>query len=104
MYDYLFWLFTSYNQVNAFERYVRTPSQHQRSYARPDYELMISFGLESEQYGFRTGGYAPAFLEDWWNSRTTSGRITETADGYRLTDVATAALLDDLPTVSGEDG
>ncbi|MCX4746144.1 SMI1/KNR4 family protein [Kitasatospora sp. NBC_01287] len=104
MYDYLFWLFTSFNQVASFERYLRTPQQSERSYATPDYELMISFGLASEQYGFRTGGYAPGFLEEWWNSRIAPGRITETADGYRLTDAAVAALLHELATVAGEGG
>lgn len=104
MYDYLFWLFTSCNRVDAFERYLRTPPQHERSYELPDYELMISFGLASEQYGFRTGGYAPDFLEEWWHSRIASGSIVETADGYRPTDVATVTLLADLTTVAGEDG
>jgi hypothetical protein len=104
MYDFLFWLFTSYTQVGSFEQYLRTPSQCERSYARPDYELMICFGLGSDQYGFRTGGYAPGFLEDWWNSRIASGHIVETADGYRLTDASIASLLDELATVSGRRG
>lgn len=104
MYDYLFWLFTSFNQVDSFERYVRTPSQHERSYARPDYELMIAFDLASEPYGFRTGGYAPGYLGDWWNSRIASGHIVETADGHRLTDAAISTLLDELAVVAGENG
>lgn len=102
MYDYLFWLFTSFNRVGSFERYIRTPAQYERSYALPDYELMIIFGLVSEQYDFRTGGYAPGFLEEWWNSRVASGRIVETADGYRLTEAAITALLDELASVAGE--
>lgn len=102
MYDYLFWLFTSFNRVGSFERYLRTPPQYERSYALPDYELMIAFGLVSDQYGFRTGGYAPGFLEEWWHSRIASGLIVETAHGYRLTDAAVAALLDELATVAGD--
>ncbi|MFF1785127.1 SMI1/KNR4 family protein [Kitasatospora sp. NPDC058243] len=104
MYDYLFWLFSSFNRVDSFERYLRTPPQDEPSYALPDYELMIAFGLESEQYGFRTGGYAPGFLEDWWNSRIASGQIVETADGYRLTDATITTLLDGLATVAGQGG
>ncbi|MBV6703104.1 hypothetical protein KV557_39450 [Kitasatospora aureofaciens] len=104
MYDYLFWQFTSFNQVDSFERYVRTPPQPERSYALPDLELVIAFGRATELYGFRTGGYAPGFLEVWWNSRIASGHIVETADGYRLTDAAIAALLDELATVAGEGG
>ncbi|MGW7442884.1 hypothetical protein [Kitasatospora sp. NPDC054795] len=70
MYDYLFRLSTSANRADSFERCVRTPPQQERSYALPDYELMIAFDLGSEPYGFRTGGYAPGFLEDRWSSRT----------------------------------
>ncbi|WP_326675183.1 SMI1/KNR4 family protein [Streptomyces sp. NBC_01237] len=104
MYDYLFWLFTSFNQVDSFERYVSAPPEHERSYALPDYELMIAFDLVSQPYGFRTGGYAPGFLEEWWKSRIASGHIVETADGFRLTDAAIAALLDALATVAGAGG
>ncbi|WP_326763723.1 SMI1/KNR4 family protein [Streptomyces sp. NBC_01591] len=102
MYDYLFWLYTSFNQVGSFDRYVRTPPQYERSYALPDYELMIVFGLVADPYDFSTGGYAPGFLEDWWNSRVASGRISGTADGYRMTDAAVTALLDELATVVGD--
>ncbi|WP_406277563.1 hypothetical protein [Embleya sp. NBC_00896] len=104
MYDYLFWLFTRLNQVGSFEQYLRTPPQPERCYALPDYELMIAFGLATEPYGFRTGGYAPGFLEEWWNSRIASGHIAETADGYRLTDAAVASLLHELATVAGDGG
>ncbi len=105
MYDYLFWLFTSFNQVDSFERYVRTPPQTERSYTLPNYELMIAgFAPASERYGFHTGGYAAAFLEEWWNSRLASGHLAETADGYRFTDTAIAALLDELTTVAGSHG
>ncbi|MFE6049326.1 SMI1/KNR4 family protein [Kitasatospora sp. NPDC056446] len=104
MYDYLFWLFTGFNRVDSFERYLRTPPQSERSYTLPDYELMIAFGLDPEQYGFRTGGYAPGFLEEWWNSRTASGRIAETAGGYRFTEAAVTALLDELATAAGQGG
>jgi hypothetical protein len=100
MYDCLFWLFTSFNQVGSFEQYLRTPPQPERSYALPDYGLMIAFGLVSEPYGFRTGGYAPSCLEEWWNSRIASGHIAETANGYRLTDDAIASLLHELATVA----
>ncbi|MEU3559409.1 hypothetical protein [Kitasatospora sp. NPDC006786] len=100
MYDYLFWLFTSANRVDSFERYVRTPPQQERSYALPDYELMIAFDLGSEPYGFRTGGYAPGFLEDWWSSRTASGHLVETTAGHRLTPAAVTTLLAELATLA----
>ena len=102
MYDYLFWLFTSFNRVGSVEQYLRTPAQHERSYALPDYELMIVFSLGSEPYGFNTGGYGPGFLEQWWESRIASGQIVETADGYRLTDTVVTALLGELAAVGGE--
>ncbi|MFB6503957.1 MULTISPECIES: SMI1/KNR4 family protein [unclassified Streptomyces] len=102
MYDYLFWLFTGFNRVESFDRYLKAPAGQERSYAAPDYELMIVFGLVAEPYGFRTGGYAPGFLEDWWESRVASGRIAETADGYRMTDAAVAALLDELAAAVGD--
>jgi len=57
---------------------------------------MTSFDLVSQQYGFRTGGYAPGFLEEWWNTRIASSQVVETADGYRLTDAAIATLLDEV--------
>ncbi|GAA1258655.1 hypothetical protein GCM10009665_56020 [Kitasatospora nipponensis] len=103
MYDYLFWLFTSFNQVRSFEQYVRTPPHHERSSKPPNYALMIvGFSPASEPYGFRTGGCARACLDEWWSSRIASGRIAETADGHRFTDAAVAALLDELATVAGE--
>ncbi|MFD0294754.1 SMI1/KNR4 family protein [Streptomyces sp. NPDC127118] len=102
MYDCLFWLFTSFNRVDSFDRYVKAPAGHERSYALPDYELMIVFGLVADPYDFNTGGYAPGFVEDWWNSRVASGHIAETADGYRMTGAAVTALLDGLAAVADE--
>ncbi|MFF7951754.1 hypothetical protein [Streptomyces griseorubiginosus] len=105
MYDCLFWLFTSFNQLRSFEQYVRTPPQHERSCTLPSYALMIAgFTTTSEPYGFRTGGYAKAFIEEWWGSRISSGHIAETAEGYRFTDTAVASLLVELATVAGEGG
>ncbi|MFD8749571.1 SMI1/KNR4 family protein [Kitasatospora sp. NPDC059577] len=106
MYDYLFWLFTSFNRVDALAWYLGLPPQDERSYARPRFPLMVAgFGPAAEPYGFRTGGYASAFLEEWWNSRTASGRLVGTGDdGYRFTDAAVAALLHELAAVAGEDG
>ncbi|MFJ8201009.1 hypothetical protein [Streptomyces sp. NPDC096152] len=104
MYDYLFWLFTSFNQVGSLEGYLANPPESQRSYAQPYYGLMIAFGVASDPYGFCTGGYAPGFVEQWWKSRLASGHIAETADGYRLTDAAVAALLHELASAAGEDG
>ncbi|GAA2146287.1 hypothetical protein GCM10009760_35930 [Kitasatospora kazusensis] len=103
MYDYLFWLFTSFNHVDSFERYAATPPQTERSATLPDYGLMIA-GFGPEPYGFRTGGYAPACLEEWRKSRITSSHLAETADGYRFTDAALATLLDELATVAGKGG
>ncbi|MFJ3336016.1 SMI1/KNR4 family protein [Streptomyces sp. NPDC086766] len=104
MYDYLFWLFTSFNQVGSFEGYLANPPQSRRSYAQPYYGLMIAFGVARDPYGFCTGGYAPGFVEQWWKSRLASGHIAETADGYRLTEAAVAALLHELASAAGEDG
>ncbi|MFE2410468.1 SMI1/KNR4 family protein [Kitasatospora sp. NPDC059408] len=103
MYDYLFWLFTSFNRVDSFEGYLKTPPQAEGSGTLPTYELMITgCGPAHEPYGFRTGGYGPARLEEWWNSRIASGHLTETVDGYRFTDAAVAALLDELAAVAGD--
>ncbi|MFF2959004.1 SMI1/KNR4 family protein [Streptomyces sp. NPDC057963] len=102
MYDYLFWLFTSGNQVDSFEGYIRAPHSKERSYAQPDYELMIVFCLVSDPFGFHTGGYARGFLEDWWTSRVAAGDIVETAEGYRMTETAAAVLLKELAAAAGE--
>ncbi|MEU2671453.1 SMI1/KNR4 family protein [Streptomyces sp. NPDC007164] len=102
MYDCLFWLFTSFNRVDSLDRYMKPPAGHERSYALPDYELMIVFGLVADPYDFSTGGYAPGFVEDWWDSRVASGRIAETADGYRMTDAAVTALLDGLAAATDD--
>ncbi|MGW2181123.1 SMI1/KNR4 family protein [Streptomyces sp. NPDC001732] len=102
MYDYLFWLFTRFNRVGSFDQYMRTSPQDERSYATPDYELMIVFCLVTDPYEFSTGGYARGFLEDWWNSRVASGHIGETADGYRMTEAAVTTLLDELAAVVGD--
>ncbi|MCX4967795.1 SMI1/KNR4 family protein [Streptomyces sp. NBC_00654] len=102
MYDCLFWLFTRGNRVDSFARYLRAPDTQERSYASPDYELMIVFCLVSDPFGFRTGGYAPGFLEDWWSSRVTRGAIVETSEGHRMTEAAVAVMIEELTAAAGE--
>jgi len=92
MYGLMFWLYSQLCTANSFEEFESCPKEEE-SYDRPCYKLMIVFSLVANPYGFRTGGYAPGFVRDWWNARIGSGEITKTPEGYRFTPEAEDALL-----------
>jgi len=100
MYDLMFWLYSQLRTASSFEDFVDRPKDSV-SYDRPCYELMIVFGLVADPYGFRTGGYAPGFVRDWWTARIAAREIIETPGGYRFTPQAEAALLHRLAVVTG---
>ncbi|WP_407569206.1 SMI1/KNR4 family protein [Deinococcus altitudinis] len=45
---------------------------------------------------FSTGGYAPGFVEDWWDEARRQGRIVETGEGLRFTPDAAQEVLDNV--------
>src|SRR5262249_42865810 len=61
MYGLMFWLYSQLRTATSFEDFVDLPEERV-SYNSPCYELMIVFNLVADPYGFRTGGYAPAFV------------------------------------------
>jgi hypothetical protein len=63
LYDLQFWLYSTHLPVRSREEYLET------------YPDMLVFGG-----GFRTGGYAPDFVEDWWTARWQQGQL-EARDG-----------------------
>src|SRR5437899_2776617 len=99
MYGLMFWLYSQLRTASSFEDFV-DPPEERVSYNRPCYELMIVFCLVADPYGFRTGGYAPAFVRDWWNARIAAGEIVKTPEGYRFTPAAEATLLHRLAIVA----
>jgi len=100
MYGLMFWLYSQLRTASSFEDFVDPPADR-ASYNRPCYELMIVFCLVADPYGFRTGGYAPDFVRDWWNARIAAGEIVEMPEGHRFTPEAEATLLHRLATVTG---
>ena len=63
------------------------------SYEAPCYELMIVFSLTDQPYGFNTGGFAEDFLRGWWQERVSSGAISHSAEGFRMSPEAEQNLL-----------
>ncbi len=82
MYDYLFWLYNSYNTAISFRHYMNSPESYETSYDLPSYQLMIVFSIEKEPYTFCTGGYAEGFVNDWWKSRIKNGYIIQKKGGF----------------------
>ena len=99
MYDLLFWLYSKLTTASSFEDFLSYP-EGEASYERPCYELMIAFCILAQPYEFRTGGYAPAFVRDWWDARIASGEIRKTLEGYRLTPRAETTLLRQIAIVT----
>ena len=84
MYDAMFLFYSRLATAASFDDFARRPTD-QVDYERPCYELMIPFSLhEVEIYGFRTGGFAIGFLEDWWTARLASGALVAVDGGFRF--------------------
>ncbi|MFG6476948.1 SMI1/KNR4 family protein [Microbacterium sp. P06] len=66
------------------------------SYENPSLPLMLFFAIVDEPYTFRTGGFAPGFVHEWWGDRVSSGSIRSTSEGWRFTAEAEAQLVADL--------
>jgi hypothetical protein len=63
-YDIQFYLFSKYRPVQSKEQYLK------------DYPTMIAFGNRE----ISTGGYAPGFIESWFDERISKNEITEHTD------------------------
>lgn len=92
MYDLMFWLYSQLTTATSFTHFVKLPAD-QDDYATPCYELMLPFDLVSAPFGFKTGGFAPGFVEDWWNARVVAGAIVLVDGGYRFSQAAEQRLL-----------
>lgn len=76
LYDIQFWLYTNAHTDTTEEAYLAS------------YKDMIAFGRP-----FGTGGYAPAFVEDWLKQRRKEGAIVQKDGVLSMTEKAKAALL-----------
>ena len=92
MYDLMFWLYSQLTTATSFTHFVKLPAD-QDNYATPCYELMLPFDLVVAPFGFKTGGFAVGFVEDWWAARVAEGRIVPVEDGYRFSQAAEQQLL-----------
>lgn len=92
MYDLMFWLYSQLTTATSCAHFMKLPAE-QNDYATPCYELMLPFDLVAAPFGFKTGGFAPGFLEDWWQARVAEGAIVQVEHGYRFSDQATQRLL-----------
>jgi hypothetical protein len=93
MYDYLFWLYSSYNSAKSYQHYMNSPRLFDTSYDLPSYTLMIVFCISDEPFEFETRGFAEAFLEEWWVERVAQLEIVKTDDGYRMTETFVKEML-----------
>ncbi len=82
MYDLQFLLYSQSRPVSSRERYL----------ADDAYPAIIALSGGR----FSTGGYAPGFVEDWWDEARRQGRIVETGEGLRFTPVAAQEVLDNV--------
>lgn len=98
MYGLMFSLYSRLKTATSFEDFV-LKDREQISYERPCYELMIVFEFTSEPFEFHTGGYAPGFIQDWWDAMVASGEIVKGSEGYRLTAAAEKRLLDKISSL-----
>ena len=96
MYDYLFWLYSSFNTAKSYQHYMNNPKSYDTSYDLPSYTLMLSVSIVANPYTFCTGGYAEGFVSDWWNNRIENGYITEQETGFRPSEKMEVALLQSL--------
>lgn len=79
MYDVQFWLYTNVHPHPSRGQYLEV------------YQQMIAFGGE-----FGQGGYAPAFISDWLDSRIREGRIVQKGGGLEFTAQARTAVIRQL--------
>lgn len=100
MYDLMFWLYSQLTTADSFAHFVKLPAE-QSDYATPCYELMLPFDLVAEPFGFKTGGFAPGFVEDWWNARVAEGAIAQVDAGYRFSAEAERRLLAEVVSARG---
>lgn len=92
MYDLIFWLYSQLATARSFEDFVRGPVGG-ASYDVPCYELMIVSSIGDQPYGFNTGGFVEDFLRGWWQERVSSGAISPSAGGFRMSHEAEQTLL-----------
>lgn len=100
MYDLMFWLYSQLTTATSFTHFVKLPAE-QNDYATPCYELMLPFDLVVAPFGFKTGGFAPGFVEDWWNARVAEAAIVPVQGGWRFSAAAEQALLQSLRAEPG---
>ena len=100
MYDLMFWLYSQLATATSFTHFVKLPAE-QDDYATPCYELMLPFDLVVAPFGFKTGGFAPGFVEAWWDTRVAEGAIVPVDGGWRFSAAAEQALLDELKAAPG---
>lgn len=92
MYDLIFWLYSQLATARSFEDFVRGPGGD-ASYDVPCHELMIAFSISDQPYGFNTAGFVEDFLHGWWQERVSSGTISPSAEGFRMSPEAEQTLL-----------
>lgn len=72
------------------------------SYDRPSLPLMLFSSIADEPYTFRTGGYAPDFVREWWRDAVENGRLQDTFAGWRFETDAEAELRRTLEAIADE--
>lgn len=83
MYDAMFWLYGHLATATSRDDFVHR-AEGQTGYDRPCYELMVPTTFVAEPYGFTTAGWAPGFLDDWWDHRTEAEAIVAVDGGFRF--------------------
>ncbi|RZL08144.1 MAG: SMI1/KNR4 family protein [Hymenobacter sp.] len=79
LYDVQFWLYSAQRPVRSRAQYLDA------------YPYMLVFDGE-----FSMGGYAPGFVEDWWDERAQQGHLVKQAGQLRFTPAYEAALQQQL--------
>lgn len=100
MYDAMFWLFSHLKLAKSYEDF-HDCSREQSDHRRPCYTLMLTTSYVADPYGFCTGGYAPGFLRDWWDTRLAVGKIVPVAGGYRFDAGYAAQVVRTLQAIGG---
>ncbi|WP_312932977.1 SMI1/KNR4 family protein [Pseudomonas sp.] len=80
LYDVQFWVYQHRHRLDSRQQYLDA------------YSPMIAFGGR----GFSTGGYAPGFIEDWFNARMEAGALIDTDQGIVLSEAHTAQMIEQL--------
>jgi len=79
LYDLQFWLYQRRHGVERRDHYLAA------------YPQLIAFGE-----GFATGGYAPGFVEDWFDARSAAGQLVQGRAGLVLAEAQQAQVLAQL--------